>query len=150
MASTDPEEVRQRIIASALERRNTVGGPPERYVAHLSGMEDGEDGLPKLRYIILSGARPLPNPLYPISPNPGYSLASSYELRHRVYTQVQSEHERNVFHRQDLELVRTARNRSERTQLCHRARLHPTIPLLIRSPIVRGRMRYRSLTLACL
>jgi hypothetical protein len=56
MASPDFEDVRQRIITSALGRRNVAGGPPERYVAHLSGMEDGEDGQPKPRYIILSGA----------------------------------------------------------------------------------------------
>ena len=56
MASSDFEAVRERIILSALERRNAAGGPPERYVYHLSGMEDGEDGLPKPRYIILSGA----------------------------------------------------------------------------------------------
>lgn len=56
MASPDYEDVRQRIISSALGRRNAAGGPLERYVAHLSVMEDGEDGQPKLRHIILSGA----------------------------------------------------------------------------------------------
>ena len=56
MASPDYESVRQRIISSALERRNAAGGPPERYVAHLSTVEDGEDGQPKPRHIILSGA----------------------------------------------------------------------------------------------
>lgn len=56
MASSDYEDVKQRITASALERRNAAGGPPERYVAHLSTVEDGEDGQPKPRYIILSGA----------------------------------------------------------------------------------------------
>ncbi|KAF9652003.1 hypothetical protein BDM02DRAFT_3090034 [Thelephora ganbajun] len=54
MASSDYENVRKRIISSALERRNGAGGPPEKYVAHLSAMEDGEDGQPKPRYIILS------------------------------------------------------------------------------------------------
>ena len=56
MASPDYENVRQRIISSALERRNAAGGPQERYVAHLGVVENGEDGQPKLRYIILSGA----------------------------------------------------------------------------------------------
>lgn len=56
MASPDFESARQRIISSALGRRNAAGGPPERYVAHLSGAEDGEDGQLKPRYIILSGA----------------------------------------------------------------------------------------------
>ena len=55
MASPDFEDVRQRIISSALGRRNAAGGPPERYVTHLSGVENGEDGQPKPRYIILSG-----------------------------------------------------------------------------------------------
>ncbi|KAF9785840.1 exocyst complex component sec3 subunit [Thelephora terrestris] len=54
MASPDFEDARRRIISTALERRNAAGGPPERYVAHLSGVEDGEDGQPKPRYIILS------------------------------------------------------------------------------------------------
>lgn len=56
MASPDYESVRQRITSSALGRRNVAGGPQERYVSHLSVVEDGEDGQPKLRYIILSGA----------------------------------------------------------------------------------------------
>ena len=56
MDSYDYEDVKQRIISSALERRNVAGGPPERYFAHLSTVEDGEDGQPKPRYIILSGA----------------------------------------------------------------------------------------------
>lgn len=56
MASYDPEDVGERIASSALGRRNAAGGPPERYVAHLSTVEDGEDGQPKPRYIVLSGA----------------------------------------------------------------------------------------------
>ena len=56
MASHDYENVKQRIISSALARRNVAGGPPERYVAHLSTFEDGEGGQPKPRYTILSGA----------------------------------------------------------------------------------------------
>lgn len=56
MASPDFEDISQRITSSALGRRNAAGGPLERYVAHLSGVEDGEDGQPKTRYIILSGA----------------------------------------------------------------------------------------------
>ena len=56
MTSPDFEDVRRRIISSALGRRNVAGGPQERYVTHLGGMEDGEDGQPKPRYIILSGA----------------------------------------------------------------------------------------------
>jgi len=55
MASYDYEDVKRRIISTALERRNAAGGPPERYVAHLSTLEDGEDGQPKPRYTILSG-----------------------------------------------------------------------------------------------
>jgi len=55
MASSDYENVSQRIVSSALGRRNAAGGPPERYVAHLSTVENGEDGQPKPRYIVLSG-----------------------------------------------------------------------------------------------
>jgi len=56
MASSDYENVKQRIISSALRRRNATGGPPEEYIAHLRVVEEGEDGQPKPRYIILSGA----------------------------------------------------------------------------------------------
>ena len=56
MASPDYEDVRQRITSSALGRRNVAGSPQEMYVAHMGVVENGEDGQPKLRYIILSGA----------------------------------------------------------------------------------------------